>query len=305
VSHSRDLSAAGSRRVWRAGSREIVLDHPIVMGILNVTPDSFSDGGNFFSADSALEHAERMIADGADIVDIGGESTRPGAKPVREDEERRRVRPLVRTLREAWPEIPISIDTTKASVAEEALAAGADIINDVSALRLDAAMAPLAGRSGCGLVLMHSRGSVEEMATYQHAEYHDVVKEVLEELNSQLLLAEEAGVERKAVVMDPGFGFSKKSTHSITLLRELERFSALDTPIMVGMSRKRFVRETISPRTSSLDAPAIPALEDRDGATAAVNVVALQRGAMLFRVHNVRVNRIALDSAWTILNTPV
>jgi dihydropteroate synthase len=303
--HGRDLSAAGSPRTWRAGSREIVLDHPIVMGILNVTPDSFSDGGNFFSADSALEHAEAMIAEGADIIDIGGESTRPGAVAVREDEERRRVQPLVRTLRQVFPDVPISVDTTKASVAAEALAAGADIINDVSALRLDPAMAPLIGREGCGVVLMHSRGNVDDMATYEHATYDDVVSDVMSELGSQLLLAEEAGVDRKSVVFDPGFGFSKRSEHSIRLLRELERFAALDAPIIVGASRKRFVREAITPVAPDGSVSLPPSLTDRDTATSAVNVLALERGAMIFRVHNVRVNRKALDAAWKILTTTI
>ena len=301
----RDLSAAGSPRIWRAGSRESLLDHPIVMGILNVTPDSFSDGGNFFSADSALEHAETMIAEGADIIDIGGESTRPGAMAVREDEERRRVQPLVRTLRKVFPNIPISVDTTKASVAAEALAAGADIINDVSALRIDPAMAQLVGREGCGIVLMHSRGNVDDMATYEHATYSDVVSDVMSELGSQLLLAEEAGVDRKSVAFDPGFGFSKRSEHSIRLLRELERFAALDAPIIVGASRKRFVREAITPVAPDGSVSLPPSLTDRDTATSAVNVLALERGAMIFRVHNVRVNRKALDAAWKILTTTI
>jgi dihydropteroate synthase len=294
-------SAPGKPRRWRAGSREILLDHPIVMGILNVTPDSFSDGGNFFSADAALAHAAEMIAQGADIIDIGGESTRPGAQPVREDEEKRRVGPLVSAIRGAWPEIPISIDTVKASVAAEALDAGADIVNDVSALRLDGAMPSLVGKSGCGVVLMHSRGTVQDMATYEHASYGDVVGEVMDELGSQLLLAEDAGVDRSAGVIDPGFGFSKRSEHSMTLLRGLERFASLDVPVMIGVSRKRFVREAIAnTRESGADSHIAP-IEDRDTATAALNVIALERGAMLFRVHNVRVNRVALDAAWTTL----
>jgi dihydropteroate synthase len=292
---ARDLPATGSPRVWRAGSREVVLDHPIVMGILNITPDSFSDGGNFFSADAALEQARRMVDDGADIIDIGGESTRPGAVAVRQDEEWRRVGPLIRTIRREWPDLPISIDTVKASVAEEALEAGADIINDVSAMRLDPLMPVLAGKSRCGVVLMHSRGSVQTMATYDHADYRDVCAEVISELNSQLLVAEEAGVDRSAVVLDPGFGFSKRSEHSMTLLRELGRFTSLDAPIMAGVSRKRFVREATGRADLSI--------EERDIATAAVNVMALERGAGIFRVHDVKTSRRALDAAWTILRS--
>ena len=292
---TRDLPAAGSARKWRVGSREILVDHPIVMGILNVTPDSFSDGGNFFSPDSAISHVEQMIADGADIVDVGGESTRPGAVPVEAVQEADRVVHVIAELRQRWPEVLISIDTTKAAVASAALDAGADIINDVSALRIDPEMAPLAGRSGAGVVLMHSRGTVADMATYDHARYDDVVREVMSELNSQMLLAEEAGVDRKSIVVDPGFGFSKKSEQSVQLLHSLERFDAFDTPIMVGVSRKRFVREAL------LNSVSMPSLDDRDAGTAAVNVMALERGAMIFRAHNVRATKNALETAWSIL----
>ena len=291
----RDLPAAGSARKWRVGSREIVLDHPIVMGILNVTPDSFSDGGNFFSPDSAIAHAEKMIADGADILDVGGESTRPGAVPVEAVQEADRVVPVIRAVRQRWPEIHISIDTTKADVASAAIDAGADIINDVSAMRIDPEMAPLAGRTGAGVVLMHSRGTVADMATYDHAHYDDVVREVMSELNSQMLLAEEAGVDRKSIVVDPGFGFSKRSEQSVKLLHSLRRFEAFDTPIMVGVSRKRFVREAM------LNSVSMPSLDDRDSGTAAVNVMALERGAMIFRAHNIRATKNALETAWSIL----
>ena len=292
---TRDLPAAGSVRKWRVGSRELLVDHPIVMGILNVTPDSFSDGGNFFSPDSAIRHVEQMIADGAEIVDVGGESTRPGAVPVEAVQEADRVVPVIAALRQRWPEVLISIDTTKAAVASAALDAGADVINDVSALRIDPEMAPLAGRTGAGVVLMHSRGTVADMATYDHARYDDVVREVMSELNSQMLLAEEAGVDRKSIVVDPGFGFSKRSEQSIRLLHSLERFEAFDTPILVGVSRKRFVREAM------LNSVSMPSLDDHDAGTAAVNVMALERGAMIFRAHNVRATKNALETAWSIL----
>lgn len=292
---ARDLPAAGSVRKWRVGSREIVVDHPIVMGILNVTPDSFSDGGNFFSPDTAIAHAEQMIADGAGIVDVGGESTRPGAVPIEAVQEFDRVVPVIAALRQRWPDVLISIDTTKAEVASAALDAGADIINDVSALRIDPEMASLSGRTGAGVVLMHSRGTVADMATYDHARYGDVVREVISELNSQMLLAEEAGVDRKSIVVDPGFGFSKRSEHSVQLLHSLKRFEAFDTPIMVGVSRKRFVREAL------LNSVSMPSLDDRDAGTAAVNVMALERGAMIFRAHNVRATKNALETAWSIL----
>jgi dihydropteroate synthase len=236
-----------------------------------------------------------MLEDGADIIDVGGESTRPGAVSVEAAQESNRVVPVIAAIRERWPSAIISIDTTKATVAMQALDAGADIINDVSAMRLDPEMAPLAGKSGAGVILMHSRGTVDDMATYTHAQYHDVTSEVISELNSQLLLAEEAGVDRKSVVMDPGFGFSKKSEHSTQLLRDLPKFAALDTPIMIGASRKRFVREAL------LNSASMPSLDDSDSATAAVNVMALERGARIFRVHNVRATRNALETAWSIL----
>lgn len=292
---TRDQLAIGTPRMWRAGSREIFLDHPIVMGILNVTPDSFSDGGNFFSVDSAIGQAERMLEDGARIIDVGGESTRPGAVPVEAAQESDRVVPVIGEIRKRWPDAVISIDTTKADVAQRSLDAGADIINDVSAMRLDPEMATLAARSDAGVVLMHSRGGVDDMATYNHAQYHDLVEEVMSELNSQLLFAEEAGVDRKNVVIDPGLGFSKKSEHSTRILQQLRRFASLDTPIMVGASRKRFVREAL------LNSVSMPSLDDSDSATAAVNVMALERGAMIFRVHNVRATRNALETAWSIL----
>ena len=288
--------ATAPARTWRAGSRDILLDHPVVMGILNVTPDSFSDGGNFFSVDDAVAQVEKMLEDGAEIIDVGGESTRPGAIPIEAAQESDRVVPVIAEIRKRWPGVIVSIDTTKASVAEEALDVGADIINDVSAMRLDPLMAPLAGRCNAGVVLMHSRGNVEDMATYAHAAYHDVVGEVMSELSSQLLAAEEAGVDRKNVVLDPGIGFSKRSEHSIQLLNELPRFASLDTPVAVGVSRKRVVREAL------LNSVSLPTMDDRDSATAAVNVMALERGAMIFRVHNVRASRNALETAWSILS---
>jgi dihydropteroate synthase len=293
VIEKRDQSAE-SNRLWRAGSREIRLDRPIVVGILNVTPDSFSDGGNFFDPDAALAHASRMIGDGADIIDIGGESTRPGAVGVRQNEESRRVHPVVRAIREALPDVPISIDTTKASVAAEAIDAGADIVNDVSAMRFDYEMPAVVAQTRSGLILMHSRGSLEEMATYAHAVYlPDVTGEVIEQLRERILVAEDSGVARERICIDPGFGFSKTGEHSKKVLLELDRIVALGYPVVAGPSRKRFVSE----RSDNADVT----LEDRDAGTVAACVMALERGAMLFRVHNVRAARRALDVAWSVL----
>ena len=292
-------ASAESLQVWRTGSRQIVLDHPIVMGILNVTPDSFSDGGNFFVPANAIKRAVQMIHEGADIIDVGGESTRPGAEPVSEEEERNRITPVIAAVRERFPHLPISVDTMKATVAEAALAAVADIVNDVSALRIDPAMASLVAKSGCGVVLMHSRGSVADMASYDHAVYQDVTREVMSELGSQLLLAEEAGLNREFIAVDPGFGFSKRSEHSTALLRDLSRFRELDAPIVVGLSRKRFVREAMESGEHS--ALGIGSHMEGDVATVALNVLALERGAQIFRVHDVRMTRKALDAVWKVL----
>jgi dihydropteroate synthase len=294
------MSAAGRIPTWRTASRDIVLNRPIVVGILNVTPDSFSDGGDFVSPQAALDQAERMIDEGVDIIDVGGESTRPGAVPIEAAAESRRVVPVIEGIRERWPDIAISIDTVKSNVAASAIGAGAEIINDVSAMRLDPEMPSLAAASRAGVILMHSRGNVADMATYTYAQYRDVGAEVMEELESQLLALEDAGVERSSIVFDPGFGFSKRGEHSMQILAELDDFARHDVPLMVGVSRKRFVSQAVT-GDSSGDPHASLSLEDRDAATAAVNVLALERGAMIFRVHNVAINRNALDAAWTIL----
>lgn len=278
-------------RRWKAGSREIVLDHPIVMGILNVTPEGKADGGNFSPA-PAVDRAAQMVDEGVDIIDIGGESTLPGALPAAADAELKQVIPVLRAVRERWPDLPLSIDTAKSGIARSAIEVGADIINDVSAMRLDPVMPIVAGSSGCGIILTHSRGGISDMSTYAHASYTNVTTEVIAELSSQMLVADAAGVSRKSLVVDPGFGFSKRSEHSIRLLRDLERLASLDVPIMVGVSRKRFVREAAGVPD--------PASDDSDGATTAVNVIALEHGARIFRVHNVKMARRALDTAWAI-----
>jgi dihydropteroate synthase len=277
------------------------------MGILNVTPDSFSDGGNFISPDSAVEHAERMIADGADIIDVGGESTRPGAVPIESAQEADRVVPVIAEIRRRFANVLISIDTTKADVASAAIEAGADIVNDVSALRLDPGMPALVARSGCGVILMHSRGDVSNMASYGNAIYGDVVDEVLSELGSQMLIAEDSGVDRKAIVLDPGFGFSKKPEQSWELIHGLPRFTSYDVPLMVGVSRKRMLAQSVGPwitdpdwekRTDSNGRIDLT-LDEKDAATAHLNAMMLELGASIFRVHNVHVSRGALDAAWT------
>jgi dihydropteroate synthase len=261
------------------------------MGIVNVTPDSFSDGGRFLAADAALEHATALLAEGADILDVGGESTRPqSAEPVPVEEELRRVLPVVRALASARPEAVISVDTVKAPVAEAAIEAGAQIVNDVSGMRLDPEMAAVCARSGAGVVLMHSRGGVSDMATYAHAVYADFLDEMLGELRDRVDVAEQAGIERERIAVDPGIGFSKRPEHSLLALACLERLAAWGYPVVVGASRKRFVGQLIGAREPS---------QRRDGSVGAA-VAAYDRGANVLRVHDVAPTRHALDVAAAI-----
>ncbi|MFN2565690.1 MAG: dihydropteroate synthase [Gemmatimonadaceae bacterium] len=278
---------------WRIAGRVLVIDRPIVVGVLNVTPDSFSDGGRFASLEAAVARAEAMVAEGADVIDVGGESTRPqGARPVGVEEELGRVLPVVRELRRVLPEeTPISVDTVKAAVAAAALEEGAQIVNDVSGFRLDRRMPEVCATKGAGVVLMHSRGGVTEMATYAVAVYEDVVDEVLNELRARVDAAQEAGVADECIVVDPGIGFSKRSEHSLAMLAALPRLAAWGYPVLVGTSRKRFVGEL-----TGVTEPA-----QRVHGTTGANVAALQRGARLFRVHDVRAARHALDVAWAVM----
>ena len=278
---------------WRIKGRELVIDRPLIVGILNVTPDSFSDGGQFESTHAALAQVERMVAEGADAVDIGGESTRPqGARSVTVAEETSRVLPIVRAVRGRFATLPISVDTTKSEVASAALVEGADIINDVSGFRIDPRMGEIAAAAHAGVVLMHSRGLVEEMGTYRHANYaNDIVAEIRDELAGSLMDALEAGVDRRAIVLDPGIGFAKRSEHSLRVLAELERLISLGCAIMVGVSRKRFIGELSGVATA----------RDRVAGTVGANVAALLHGARLFRVHDVAPNRQALDVAWGVI----
>jgi dihydropteroate synthase len=278
---------------WELKGREIALTRPVVLGIINITPDSFSDGGEFFSSDAALRRAERLLEEGADVVDLGGESTRPqGASPVSVEEELRRVLPVVRELRERLPDALLSVDTVKAAVADACLREGANIINDVSGFRLDPEMGAVCASHDAGVVLMHSRGGVSEMGTYRYAEYGpDVTGEVVAELHERLSAALAAGVKPAAIVVDPGIGFAKRSEHSLRILSELPRVVALGRPVLVGVSRKRFIGEV-----TGVTEPA-----DRVYGTLGASVAALARGARLFRVHDVRPARHALDVAWRVV----
>lgn len=263
-----------------------------VMGIVNVTPDSFSDGGRFFDPERALAHCDQLIADGADILDIGGESTRPGAAYVNIDEEIRRTVPVIEAVRAQY-DVPISIDTTKAPVAEAALQAGANIINDISGMRFDPNMPRVAASYDAGVILMHVPGERETMhASYT---YPQIADDVWAYLKTQLRTALDAGIAPERIVIDPGFGFGKDVAQNLALLHALPFFVEKDYPVLVGLSRKRTLRAFVGPDTESLD----------HGSTV-VHAFAIAHGAQLLRTHNVRAAKaaIAMQSALTAANAP-
>ncbi|HWA63893.1 MAG TPA: dihydropteroate synthase [Caulobacteraceae bacterium] len=256
---------------------------PLVMGIVNVTPDSFSDGGRFLAHGAAIDHARRLIEEGADILDIGGESTRPGAEPVSADEEIARVAPVIEAIR-AESEIPISVDTMKPLVARAAVAAGATMWNDVTALGYEPHSAAAAADLGCDVVLMHMKGEPRTMQVAPR--YDDVVAEVCAELAARAEAAMAAGVARHRIWLDPGLGFGKSAEHSLALLKSLDRVVALGFPVLLGASRKSFVR--------GLDVSAKTAA-DRLGGSIAAAIKGAEAGARAVRVHDVRETRQALD----------
>jgi dihydropteroate synthase len=245
------------------------------MGIVNVTPDSFSDGGRFFAASDAIEHGIRLAGEGADILDVGGESTRPGAEPVAEAEEIRRTAGVVEAL-VAKTGLPVSIDTTKSAVARAALDAGATIVNDISAGRFDHALVPLVAERGAGLVLMHMQGTPRTMQA--SPEYGDVVEEVKLFLAARVRAAEDAGVASNRIMVDPGIGFGKKLEHNLALLNHLDAICSLGYAVVSGTSRKSFIGAV-------LDGVSIT---ERDEGTAATVAVSIMRGARIIRVHDVR-----------------
>ena len=261
-----------------------------IMGILNTTPDSFSDGGRHFSEQAAMEQAEAMIAAGADIIDIGGESTRPYAEPVSIEEELRRVIPVIRKIRQNHP-TSISIDTTKAAVAREALAAGADIINDISALRKDKEMLALVKMTTAPVIIMHMQGTPETMQI--KPQYDNVVEEILEFFRERISWVESKGVNRNRLIIDPGIGFGKTREHNLTILKHLDRFTELGLPVLLGHSRKRFLGDI-----TGLDAT------HRDLPTAVVSALTAACGVAIIRVHDVASTRQALLVAEAIRNAP-
>ncbi|MFO7589239.1 MAG: dihydropteroate synthase [Gemmatimonadota bacterium] len=271
--------------VWRVRGRDVPLDRPVVLGILNVTPDSFSDGGRWRDPGAAVDRALALSAQGADLVDVGGESTRPGAEPVDAREEWSRIGPVVKAL--AGAGVPVSLDTTKGEVAGRGLDEGAVAVNDVSGLRFDPGIADLCARAGAGLVLMHMRGDPRTMQA--DPDYGDLVGEVARFLASQASLAGRRGVEPERIVVDPGIGFGKSVAGNLELLARCDAFASLGYPVLVGPSRKSFIGKVLD----------LPVGERLEGTIAAC-VAGLFRGARLFRVHDVGPVRRALDLAEAI-----
>lgn len=265
-------------REWKLARRSLpCVERTLVMGVLNVTPDSFSDGGHFFSFDQAIAQAEQMISEGADMIDIGGESTRPGSEFVSEAEELRRVIPVIERLA---PEasVPLSIDTTKAVVARAALQAGAEIVNDISGLRFDPTLAEEVANANAGLILMHSRGTPKDMQ--QLPPVADIMKEVIDGLRESVALAENQGVGRESIVIDPGIGFGKTVEQNLELIAKLDQIERAfpDFPLMIGTSRKSFLGKLLD---------GAPAHERLHGTIASV-VASVMNGAHIVRVHDVK-----------------
>ena len=267
------------------------LARPLVMGVLNVTPDSFSDGGKYFRAADAIERARQMVADGADLIDLGGESTRPGSEPVTADEERRRVLPVLEAIAGKIG-VPISIDTYKAEVAGAALAAGAEIVNDISGGRMDPEMLSLVAAKNVPIILGHIRGTPREMQ--DDPRFQDVVQEVADELEESAVRAEELGIPRENVLVDPGIGFGKKLEHNLALLKHLGEIVERGRPVVVGVSRKKFIGMLLD--------NAAP--DDRVEGTAAATALCVAAGAAVIRVHDVKQMARVVRVAAAIVRAP-
>lgn len=271
----------------RCGRFELRLERPLVMGVLNVTPDSFSDGGRYFGHENALGRARAMVEEGADLIDIGGESTRPGAAPVPEDEELRRVLPVIEALHGAG--VPLSVDTRRPRVMREAIAAGISMVNDVEALRAPGALETVA-RGDCAVCLMHMQGRPATMQAAPH--YADVVGEVKAFLRGRMAACLGAGIARERIVVDPGFGFGKTLIHNLELLRHLGELVKLGVPVLAGLSRKSMLGAILGRPEA-----------DRTAASLAAALLAAERGARILRVHDIRETRDAL-AVWQALATP-
>ncbi|MFJ9040891.1 dihydropteroate synthase [Streptomyces sp. NPDC102406] len=265
-----------------------VWDRCAVMGVVNVTPDSFSDGGRWFDTTAAIKHGLDLVAEGADLVDVGGESTRPGATRVDEDEELKRVIPVVRGL--AAEGVTVSVDTMRARVAEQSLAAGAALVNDVSGGLADPAMVPVVAAAGAPFVVMHWRGFLAGATV--RGRYEDVVAEVVNDLHARVEAVIEGGIAPDRIIVDPGLGFSKEPEHDLALLAHLDELRAPGHPILVAASRKRFLGHVLAD-----DKGAPPPARERDAATAAVSAIAARAGAWAVRVHEVRATADAVRVA--------
>lgn len=268
-------------RKLRHGEKELVLDHPVIMGILNVTPDSFSDGGKFFNKEDALRHAEEMVQAGAEIIDVGGESTRPGAAPVSEEDETARVVPVIAAVREKFPDIWISVDTSTPGVMRKACAAGCDILNDIRALRREGAL-EAAAELGAPVCIMHMQGEPGHMQ--DNPVYQDLIGEVSEFFYERIDACLNAGIKRENIILDPGFGFGKTLDQNYKLLGELEKFRTFDLPILAGMSRKSMIGGVTGAGTG-----------DRLEGTVAAHLVSILKGAEIIRVHDVKAHKDAVD----------
>jgi len=280
---------------WKSRTREFDLSvRGLIVGIVNVTPDSFSDGGKHLDPEKAAEHGLRLLAEGADLLDVGGESTRPGSLQVAEEEELRRVVPVVKALRRVT-DAPISIDTSKAPVAEAAVAAGADVINDVTALTGDPRMGAVAARTGAGVILMHMQGNPETMQLAPAYPEDDVVGSVAKYLSDRREAALGFGVDAAAIILDPGLGFGKTVAHNLALIRGLPRFTELGSPMLIGHSRKSFLAAIPANGNGESDA-------DRLAPGVALTALARQLGARLFRVHEPAPHRAALRATEALVS---
>lgn len=267
-----------------------------IMGIVNITPDSFSDGGKFFRKEDALAHARQLVKHGADIIDIGGESSRPFSEPVSTKEELERVIPAIKALAGNIG-VPVSIDTTKAEVASRAVKAGAEIINDISAMRFDPDMGKVAAATGAAIVLMHMKGTPKSMQ--KNPVYDDLLGEIENFLADAVNRARTAGVAASRIVIDPGIGFGKSVSHNLEILHQLDRFSSIDAPLLLGVSRKAFIRKVLA--EGSLNEPA-PDHPDIETATQAAVALGISRGAHIVRVHNVAQTRATVQLADAVNN---
>ena len=262
--------------------------HTCIMGILNVTPDSFSDGGKFFKYEDAMAQAEKMVEDGADIIDIGGESSRPFSEEVSLEEEARRVLPVIEKLAPRIP-IPISIDTTKAGIARQAIEAGASIINDISSLQFDPDIGAVAAEYNTPVILMHIRGTPKTMQV--SPEYDDIIGEISTFFEDAIRRAEKSGISRSKLIIDPGIGFGKTVGHNLSLIQHLHEFESFDLPILIGPSRKAFIRNILKGDTGKDIDPALPQVETGTQATIAASVL---HGAHIVRVHDVANTRTTI-----------